>query len=295
MTIRVAPHQRFTVILRETANDTRLSFKARGLLVWLLDKPDDWRVDAGQIAKTNGCGRDQVLTGLKELEEAGYLRRERYQDGQGRWSSTSTVYPTPQDPEPGTGVGFPDVGSADVGDADSLTKTVDKETPLTPQRGDKDQDLSTEAQPDQATLPGAEWKPGDPRPPEQSHVDEARGVVDAYLAALDVGAPPVGRRVLYWRAGWALAAGFTVSELAEALTECTSFTLTAIDGRCRAVRARSGGGHTPDTGCTSPGGQNRPLLVLRDDRPACMLCSGAGMTLDEAGDAHRCPCLAGAI
>src|SRR5690606_9938200 len=49
-TIRVHKKDRYTAVAREPINDTRLSFRARGILVWLLDKPNDWRCDSTQIA-----------------------------------------------------------------------------------------------------------------------------------------------------------------------------------------------------------------------------------------------------
>ena len=73
--IRVARRDRYTSVSRSTINDENLSFRARGILIWLLDKPDDWRVDSEQIAAAAKEGRDAVRTALNELVAAGYIVR----------------------------------------------------------------------------------------------------------------------------------------------------------------------------------------------------------------------------
>ena len=44
MIIRAArPHQNYTVVHNELIEDSQLTWKARGILVYLLSKPDHWR------------------------------------------------------------------------------------------------------------------------------------------------------------------------------------------------------------------------------------------------------------
>jgi len=95
-TIRVAKRKRFAMVARETANDARLSFRARGVLLWLLDKPDDWQTDAARIAQEGPEGREAIRTALNELAKFGYLHREKKHDQAGQWFTTWTVYETPQ-------------------------------------------------------------------------------------------------------------------------------------------------------------------------------------------------------
>jgi hypothetical protein len=70
-------------IEREAMQDGRLSMKARGILGYLVSKPDKWRTNAQAIADTcDRDGRESISTGLKELEEKGYLaRRKRHGSG----------------------------------------------------------------------------------------------------------------------------------------------------------------------------------------------------------------------
>ncbi len=66
-TIRVDRRDRFTTIDRDLINDYSLSFRARGILVWLLDKPDGWTVRSDFISRAGNEGRDAVRTALGEL------------------------------------------------------------------------------------------------------------------------------------------------------------------------------------------------------------------------------------
>ena len=67
----------FVPIPRDTMRDKRLSFKARGLLGYLLDMPEGWDVRSEYLATQGKEGRDAVQTGLKELRKYGYYRLER--------------------------------------------------------------------------------------------------------------------------------------------------------------------------------------------------------------------------
>lgn len=95
--IRVAKRARWTAVSRECVNDARLSFRARGVLVYLLDKPDDWTADAESIAKDGKEGRDAIRAALKELTECGYLLRTQYRTEGGTWATEQTLYEQPMD------------------------------------------------------------------------------------------------------------------------------------------------------------------------------------------------------
>lgn len=116
-------------ISRDALQDPRLSFKATGMLAFLLSLPDNWRTDAERLSKSKNAagkareGREAIQAGLRELEDAGYLRRRKYQDEQGRWRWSWRYSDNPsdllnQDVSPGqTGNGSPDDGSTDAGSA----------------------------------------------------------------------------------------------------------------------------------------------------------------------------------
>lgn len=77
----------YTVIDNTVIEDTKLTLKAKGLFTYLWSRPDNWNFYASEVAKHSKGGRDQVLTGLAELEAAGYLRRTRKRDKNGRLTS----------------------------------------------------------------------------------------------------------------------------------------------------------------------------------------------------------------
>ena len=95
------PESHYLTIANSVVRDRSLSFKARGILALLLSYPDNWSVSSERLARETetdrGEKRDAIRTGLKELEGAGYLRREVRQDKTtGRMSTNTYVYDTPQ-------------------------------------------------------------------------------------------------------------------------------------------------------------------------------------------------------
>jgi hypothetical protein len=64
----------YFVSARAAPQDERLSWEARGVLWYLLSKPDNWRVQVSDLMQN--CGRDKAKRIIKELRDAGYLRRE---------------------------------------------------------------------------------------------------------------------------------------------------------------------------------------------------------------------------
>lgn len=113
-TIRVAHRARYTSIDRGLINDQRLSFRARGVLAWLLDKPDDWHCDSTAISHAGMEGREAVRAALRELERCGYLVRKRRRVDGGKMITETWVYERPVD-NSSTEDGFPGVGLPGVG------------------------------------------------------------------------------------------------------------------------------------------------------------------------------------
>lgn len=90
MIIRTPKRDRYTIISKVPLEDVRLSWKARGLLSYLLSKPDNWTVVVSHLVKEAPDGRDSVFAGLKELEQAGYIRRDKTRGTVGRFDGVST-------------------------------------------------------------------------------------------------------------------------------------------------------------------------------------------------------------
>ena len=69
----------FTIVPNQTIND-KLSWAARGMLLYLCSKPDDWEVNITDLVnQTTGTakrsGRDAVRKIMDELVECGYMRK----------------------------------------------------------------------------------------------------------------------------------------------------------------------------------------------------------------------------
>ncbi len=94
------PESGFVQIRNEVARDSRLSYKARGILIEILSRPDNWETSADALAAAGPDGRTAVLSGLRELREHGYLLTTRMRLPDGTFNTVSTVYDTPR-PESG--------------------------------------------------------------------------------------------------------------------------------------------------------------------------------------------------
>lgn len=69
----------FTQVPNDWVRDSRLSFKARGLLVLLMSHTPGWNMSIRSIARHNGTGVDTIKTAVLELEQNGYLVRSEAQ------------------------------------------------------------------------------------------------------------------------------------------------------------------------------------------------------------------------
>lgn len=88
MIVRIKRHKNyFAQIDRRALEDPRLSFKATGILAYLLSKPDGWQVRGEHLARVKKEGRDAVLKGLQELQTFGYARVVDERDEKGRYLS----------------------------------------------------------------------------------------------------------------------------------------------------------------------------------------------------------------
>lgn len=70
----------FTAIPNTAVNDDRLSWKAKGIFLYLASKPDDWKFYMNEIKINATDGKTSLQNGIKELENNGYLKRTRMSD-----------------------------------------------------------------------------------------------------------------------------------------------------------------------------------------------------------------------
>jgi uncharacterized phage protein (TIGR02220 family) len=74
----------FTVASNKVIRDKRLSWKARGIFIYLWSQPTDWEFYETEVGKHATDGRDSLRSGLKELEQLGYLKRNRVRGENGQ-------------------------------------------------------------------------------------------------------------------------------------------------------------------------------------------------------------------
>jgi len=92
---------RFVQIDVTPLHDNRLSWKARGIMAFLMTKPDDWNVnEKNLISQSDKDGRDSLRAGIDELKALGYAVKVPNRDSRGRIQSWETlVFETPEDRE----------------------------------------------------------------------------------------------------------------------------------------------------------------------------------------------------
>ena len=120
---RVEKSREFTVIANSVFKDRTLSAKAKGLLVEMLSLPENWDYTLKGLTYLFTDGLDSIRQGIRELEEHGYIVRERKRDTKGRLGGMEyVIYETPRVP----------VGNlpASVGKSEETTSELTPETPI---------------------------------------------------------------------------------------------------------------------------------------------------------------------
>lgn len=81
---RAARRDQFVIVSQSAVEGSRLSWAARGLLAYLLSRPDDWKVLVNDLKRRGNLGGDGIYTLLRELRRTGYIHYEHNRDNQGR-------------------------------------------------------------------------------------------------------------------------------------------------------------------------------------------------------------------
>lgn len=93
--IRKVQRTSYTVVDNAVLRDARLSWRATGLLSYLLSLPDGWRVNHTDLARRKRDGKDSTLAAMTELVDAGYVERRKEHDEKGRIHTVTLVYEEP--------------------------------------------------------------------------------------------------------------------------------------------------------------------------------------------------------
>lgn len=76
----------YVMLNKEFLSDPKLSWRAKGMLTYLLSKPDNWQVNPNDLIKKSKDGRDAVYACLNELIEVGYIERNKIRNEKGHFS-----------------------------------------------------------------------------------------------------------------------------------------------------------------------------------------------------------------
>lgn len=122
---------KFVRILNSAMQDNRLSFRARGVLAYVLSMPDDWRHSSRRMAACGNEGRDAVQAALNELRALGYCEFHRENGPQGRFSTAIIFREQPKPDfqasvEDSAEAGFAGAGKSEAGKSGFNQTTIEK-------------------------------------------------------------------------------------------------------------------------------------------------------------------------
>ncbi|MHC4686946.1 MAG: hypothetical protein ACYTEW_21950, partial [Planctomycetota bacterium] len=73
-----------------------LTWEARGVMAYLLSKPDGWECRNYDLVNQGPASEHIIRRVLKELQEAGYIHRYRKSEGRGKIEWITEIYETPE-------------------------------------------------------------------------------------------------------------------------------------------------------------------------------------------------------
>lgn len=99
---RIEKTRDYIVMANHHLRNTKLSLKAKGLLSLMLSLPEDWDYTTKGLAKICKDGVDSICSTVNELEEHGYVIRERIRNAKGQLTDIQyTILEQPKPPQLG--------------------------------------------------------------------------------------------------------------------------------------------------------------------------------------------------
>lgn len=98
---RIEKTRDYTVMANHHLRNTELSLKAKGLLSLMLSLPEEWDYTTKGLARICKDGVDSICAGVRELEDHGYVVRERIRNPNGQLGAIEyTILEQPRTSEP---------------------------------------------------------------------------------------------------------------------------------------------------------------------------------------------------
>lgn len=190
--------EHFTILPNAALRDPRLSYRARGVLMELLSRPEDWQATADSLSRAakkergkKGEGRDAMRGAFAELKAAGYIVASRVDGESGTHTTELHVYDVAQDvtsedaQNPRSDRGTENQASVNQSSADqssenqaSLRRTGDGSTD-TKDWSTKDSSSSAPVTPEPEPAPVAEKKTK--RPSKEQEREQAKTLIGQRL------------------------------------------------------------------------------------------------------------------
>ena len=97
---RIEKTRDYTVMANHHLRNMELSLKAKGLLSLMLSLPEEWDYTTKGLARICKDGVDSICAGVRELEDHGYVVRERIRNPNGQLGAIEyTILEQPQEPK----------------------------------------------------------------------------------------------------------------------------------------------------------------------------------------------------
>jgi len=116
MIIRISKDKNnpYVIINKQFLQDNRLSWKAKGIMSYLLSLPDDWQIYEEELSKHSKDGLKALKSGIKELLFFKYLSRHKTRTNKGQYAGWEYIVYETSPTIPKADVGFSDVRKRQV-------------------------------------------------------------------------------------------------------------------------------------------------------------------------------------
>lgn len=160
--IRIEQPGGYTHLPNELIWDTRLSCKAKGVMLMMFSVHPGWDYSVAGMAKACGMGKDAMRSALKEMEDAGYLERRQMHSPDGTFAGSEYVIrdhsePLTENPTTAPLADYPSSGNPSSENPTQPLKTKINNTPYSPPAGDGAPKPSKRKQREAKEAP--DWKP----------------------------------------------------------------------------------------------------------------------------------------
>jgi hypothetical protein len=140
----------FTVVPNELLDDPDLDLAAKGLVCYMLAKPDGWNFSAVRIAREMPEGRDAIYAALNRAEASAWVQRRDIRKPDGTFMRQVIVRNNrllSWEPDGLTEDGLAEVGPTDVGATVDVSKDLEANTEIARTEGSQKLALASRSRP----------------------------------------------------------------------------------------------------------------------------------------------------